>query len=382
MESRSPLVLICYNTCRYAYLFRRPLMRRLKAEGYRVALAAPPDEYGPVLAREEGIAYYPLTAMRARGTNPLADLAAYAELRRLYGRLRPFCVLQYTIKPNIYGSMAAKALGIPAVNNVTGLGQAFVRDGAAQRVARALYRLAFKGAYRNFFQNADDLALFSRLGLCLPENARLLPGSGVDGDYYAPRPRAGDPRLSFLMAARLLKDKGVEDYAAAARILRGRGVRARFLLAGDHDPADPKMVDAADLAAWGRDGVVEWLGALPDAREAYAMADVVVLPTRYREGVPRSLLEGAAMAKPLIASDSVGAREPVEPGVNGWLVPPGRPEALAQAMAEALALPPERLAAMGQASRRIALERFAERVVLDAYLEALGGLRHMSGGRA
>ena len=234
--------------------------------------------------------------------------------------------------------------------------------------------MLFRSAYRIFFQNRDDKTLFLALGLATEGNARLLPGSGVDTAQYAPLPRTGDARRTFILAARLLKEKGIADYAQAARIARLSHPQLRFLLAGEHDPSDPKMVAASELAAWQAEGTLEWLGMVSDMKAAYAQADCVVLPTLYREGVPRSLLEAASMAKPLIASDSVGAREPVEEGVNGYLCRPGDPEDLARAILAIADMPPEQLLAMGAASRKKMQAEFEERIVLEAYEKALAEL--------
>jgi glycosyltransferase involved in cell wall biosynthesis len=328
-----------------------------------------------MLESEEGIVMHGLARMQGRGMNPLKDLACLAELIVLYRRLKPLAVLQYTIKPNIYGSIAARLSGVPAINNVTGLGELFTRDSFVQRLARILYSLAFSRAYRIFFQNADDYELFLRLRLANEVNSRRLPGSGVDTAFWAPVSRTGPRHFTFILAARLLKEKGIEDYADAARLAKGLRPDLRFLLAGDHDPLDAKMVAAASLEAWQRDGILEWLGMIADMRNAYAQADCVVLPTLYREGVPRSLLEAASMAKPLIASDSVGAREPVAEGVNGYLCKPGNPPDLARAMLAIASLPESDLAAMGAASRKKMQDEFEESVVLDAYVKALSGLQ-------
>jgi len=368
-------VLIVYNTAYYVYNFRRPLIRRLIALGYEVHVAAPLDEHARRLETEEGVTFHE-TRLDGKGLSPFSDLAYCLGLVRLYGRLKPFAVLHYTIKPNIYGSIAARIAGVPAIDNVTGLGAAFSMESPLQSLVRILYRVAFSRVDRVFFQNTDDQALFLRYRLVRQEACNLLPGSGVDTIYFAPRQRTCEPGFTFLLAARLLAEKGVGDYAAAARIVKAERPDARFLLAGDHDPMDAHMVPRADLDGWLADGTVEWLGRVEDIRETIARADCVVLPSRYREGVPRSLLEAASMGKPLIASDSVGTREPVEDGVNGYLCRPGDPSDLARQMLALLAMPPEGLSAMGAASREKMLREFEEKIVLDAYEEALSGLAH------
>ena len=374
-------VLIVYNTAYYVHNFRRPLIRRLSSLGYEVHVAAPLDPYAERLERDEGIVFHETPELDGKGLSPLRDLSYCLALARLYRELAPAAVLHYTIKPNIYGSIAARLTRVPAINNITGLGAAFSRDSALQRLVRVLYRLAFRRARKVFFQNPDDKELFLRLRLAREEACGLLPGSGVDTERFAPMPRRGGGGFTFLLAARLLREKGVGDYAEAARIVKARRPEARFLLAGDHDPLDAHMVTRPDLDAWIGEGTIEWLGKVEDIREAFALADCVVLPSRYREGVPRSLLEAASMAKPLVASDSVGAREPVEEGVNGLLCRPGDPADLAEKMLAILSLPPGRLAAMGAASREKMRRDFEEKVVLDAYEAELRRLEPAGQGR-
>ncbi len=363
------MILISYNTCWYVYNFRLPLIRALKAQGHEVSVAAPRDEYTDrVIA--EGVSFYDLP-IEAKGKNPLNELKTLFEFRKAYKTLAPDVVLQYTIKPNLYGSLAARSLGIPAINNVTGLGEAFVSGGMIEQLVRFFYRAAFKKVKRVFFQNPDDYTLFLDARLVREEQAALLPGSGIDTDIFAPRERQPGP-FTFLQVGRLLKAKGVNDFIAAARIVKKQRPDARFALLGRHDPEDGKCVDAAVLAAAESEGVVEHLGETDDVRSVIAQADCVVLPSYYREGTPRSLLEAASMAKPLIAADSVGTREPVTDGVNGFLHPPKDPAALAERMLRMIGLDQTARAAMGEASRTLMKERFDEKIVIDAYLSAVG----------
>ncbi|MGA2478424.1 MAG: glycosyltransferase family 4 protein, partial [Spirochaetia bacterium] len=308
-------------------------------------------------------------ALSAKGTNPFRELRSVRAFKAAYRRLRPSIALHYTIKPNIYGSLAARSLRIPVINNVSGLGTMF-SGGPWETLARLLYRFSFSRAQKVFFQNTDDRGLFLKASLVDPLRTELLPGSGVDTEHFAPRTK-GDGPFTFLLAARLLIDKGVEDFISAARILRNGGDEPRFILLGRHDATDPHCVDAALLDEAVRDGIVEIPGHTDDVRHYIAEADCVVLPSYYREGVPRSLLEAASMGKPLIAADSVGTREPVQDGVNGFLCRPRDPADLADKMRTVMEAGPERRASMGEASRCIAQERFDERVVLAAYLKAI-----------
>jgi len=344
-----------------------PLIAALKGRGYEVVILSPKDEYTARIVAA-GVAHYPL-ALDAKGRNPLRELAAIAAFCRAYRELKPDLVLQYTIKPNIYGSIAARILGIPAIDNVTGLGAAFEGGGTIQALVRVLYRFALGRVERVFFQNPDDLELFVRDGLVRQERSGLLPGSGVDLERFGIRPRGAGP-FTFLFVGRLLKAKGVEDLVAAARIVKERRPEIVVRLLGKRDDADTGAADPKLLDAASSEGIVELAGSTDDVRPFIAGADCVVLPSYYREGTPRSLLEAASMGKPLIAADSVGTREPVAEGRNGFLCRPRDSEDLAAKMLRMADSSPETSAAMGAESRRMAEERFDERIVLRAYLEA------------
>ena len=360
-------ILIASNTSWSVYNFRLPLVLALIEKGWRVTVLSPRDEYTDRIVAS-GVTHRNLE-LETRGTNPLRELAAIRAIQRVYREIAPSVALQYTIKPVIYGSIAARRLHLPVINNITGLGTMF--SGGLQRmIARTLYRFAFARADLVFFQNPDDRDTFLRGGMIRPERVRLLPGSGVDTQRFTPRPR-GSGAFTFLLLGRLLRDKGVEDFVSAARIVMTGRSGVRFVLLGRHDPADPSYADPVLLRRAAMEGLVERIEHTDDVRPFIAAADCVVLPSYYREGVPRSLLEAASMARPLIAADCAGTREPVRNGVNGFLCRPRDPVDLAARMEAVLALPPNRLAMMGDASRRLAVERFDERVVIGAYLEAV-----------
>jgi glycosyltransferase involved in cell wall biosynthesis len=367
MAVRNNHIVIAANTSWYIYNFRLPLIRALLGKGWRITVLAPRDEYTDRIIAA-GVGHHRIT-LEAKGTNPLRELATIRAFKSSYREISPAIALQYTIKPNIYGSIAARALGIPVINNVTGLGTMF-SGGVRQIAAGMLYRYAFSRADLILFQNTDDRALFKKNRLVDPDRTGLLPGSGVDLQYFAPRPRGEGP-FTFLLAARLLKAKGVEDFVGAARLVKAGSPTTRFVLLGRHDPADPLNADAVLIERAVRDGIVQRPGHTDDVRSFIADADCVVLPSYYREGVPRSLLEAASMEKPLIAADSVGTREPVRNGENGFLCRPRDPADLALKMQDILAAGPVRLKAMGEASRRLVIERFDEREVIAAYLAAV-----------
>lgn len=372
-------VLIAINTSWNIFNFRAGLIRGLRERGYDVIAVAPPDAYAPRLA-ELGCRYVPL-AMDNKGTSPLKDLALTIRFWRLLRREKPDVFLGYTIKPNVYGSMAARVLGIPVINNIAGLGTAFIKQNWLTRLVKGLYRIGLGGSKIIFFQNEDDRALFVRNGIVKPERTALLPGSGIDLLRFAPAtaPVAGAP-FSFLLVARLLWDKGVGEYVEAARLVREQRPDAQFRLLGFLDVDNRTAVSRAAVDAWVTEGVIDYLGTSDDVRPHLAAADCVVLPS-YREGTPRTLLEAASMAKPLIATDVPGCRQVVDDGVNGYLCRPRDAPDLAAKMLAMLELGDEGRRAMGLAGR-VKMEReFDEAIVVARYLEAIEAALRWSDAR-
>ena len=351
--------------------FRQGLVRALRVAGYEPVVIAPQDPAADARMRKLGVQRIPISIDRA-GLNPVADLRLLMRYRALLKRLRPAAYLSYTIKPNIYGSLAAASLGIPALPNVSGLGTAFIAGGPIQAIVTGLYRIGFRRAPVVFFQNDEDRALFVGRHVVRPAQARVLPGSGVDLEAFAPAPLPEGPPV-FLYIGRLLRDKGVVEFVAAARALRRDFPDARFQLLGGLDEGNRTGIRQAELDSWIAEGVIEHLGTTDDVRPFIAAASAVVLPS-YREGLPRSLLEAAAMTRPLIASDVPGCRDVVEDGFNGFLCRVRDADALAQAMRRFVNLPRAQQLAMGETGRRKVQERFSEAFVVRAYLDILAGL--------
>jgi glycosyltransferase involved in cell wall biosynthesis len=363
-------IVISINAAWNIVNFRLGLIRALREAGHEVVALAPPDDYS---ARLEalGIPYLPI-AMDKQGLSPLRDLLLLGRYWRLLRRLKPDIFLGYTAKPNIYGSIAAQAAGAKVINNVSGLGTAFIRGGLLTRIVSALYRFAFRRSSTIFFQNDEDMALFVGKGLVKEGQARLLPGSGVDLDLFRPSPTpAASGHVTFLLVARLLWDKGVGEYVEAARRVRTERPQARFQLLGFLDVANRTAVPRAEVARWVSEGLIDYLGEADDVRPHLAAADCVVLPS-YREGLPRTLLEAAAMAKPLIATDVPGCRHVVTDAVNGLLCAARDVGSLAAAMREMVDAGPEQRERWGRAGRDRIEREFDEKIAAARYLEAIG----------
>jgi glycosyltransferase involved in cell wall biosynthesis len=364
-------VVVAANSAWNIVNLRAGLIRGLQARGFDVVVSAPFEPAAEERLRALGGQRLFVPVDRA-GLNPVADLKLLGQYRSQLASLRPDAFLGFTIKPNIYGCLAARLVGIPAIANISGLGTVFIRGGPLRALVSRLYRLALARAGVVFFQNPDDLALFVERGLVHSGQARLLPGSGVDLDRFQVQPLPDGPPI-FLLIARMLGDKGVREFVEAARALRAEWPDARFMLLGPLDPGNRTAIPGEDIERWASEGAVEYLGEGEDVRPVIAQATAIVLPS-YREGLPRALLEGAASGRPLIATDVPGCREVVVDGVNGFLCEPRSSESLATAMRKLQGLQPSERAAMGLAGRRRVEERFSEAAVTTAYLEALGKL--------
>jgi glycosyltransferase involved in cell wall biosynthesis len=350
--------------------FRLGLIRGLQEAGHTIVVVAPEDAYTAQF-EEHGISYEPIR-LDPKGMSPWRDLALLVSYWKLFRRIRPDVYLGYTVKPNIYGSIAAHALGIPVINNIAGLGSVFTKDTAITRLVSFLYRLACAKSKTIFFQNQDDRDLFVARKLVKAERVALLPGSGVDlARFYPSRSRGGRERFKFLLIARMLWDKGIGDFVDAARRLRREIPSVSCQLLGFLDLQGRNAVPRRTVEKWVEEGIVEYLGEADDVRPYLLEADCVVLPSRYREGVPRSLLEAAAMATPLIATNTPGCRDIVQHGVNGLLCKVGDASSLFDAMLEMVNYSDQRRLEMGQAGRALVEDRFSEAIVVRAYLDAI-----------
>jgi glycosyltransferase involved in cell wall biosynthesis len=368
-DDQRPLVVLSANSCWNLLNFRAALISGLKAAGYRIAAFAPADANADGL-RRRGIDVHDMPMARS-GTNPVADARLLFRYLGALKRIRPAAYCGFTIKPNVYGAIAARLAGVPAINNVTGLGTTFLSHKLMWRFTRSLYRSAFGRSHRVFFHNEEDLRVFVEERIVRPGQARVIPGSGVNLRHFTPGESADiDGRPRFLFIGRAIRDKGIGEFVAAARQLRARMPGARFQLLGNPDPGNPTSVSAGEFQSWIDDGLIEHLGEHPDVRPFIRSATAVVLPS-YREGMSRALLEGAAMGKPLIGSDVAGCRELIEEGVTGALCEPRSATSLAAAIEQIAKLSPRRLRQLGRAARRKVEREFSEQLVVDAYLEAL-----------
>jgi glycosyltransferase involved in cell wall biosynthesis len=309
--------------------------------------------------------------MSVKGLNPLEDLRIQRQFSQIFKSERPDAVLSYTIKNNIFGARAAKQANVPFLPNVTGLGTAFLSGKLLQAVSEQLYRRSFDSLPLVFFQNEDDRDLFLDRRLVRADQVRLLPGSGIDLQRFSPAaPPAPSAPPVFLLIARLIRDKGVCEFVEAARRVKARHPSARFQLLGAAESENRSAIGRPTVEAWVAEGVVEYLGTTADVRPAIAAAACVVLPS-YREGAPRTLIEAAAMARPVITTDVAGCRAVVDRDVSGFLCEARDPRSLAAAMERFLSLPTVAKHSMGAAGRAKMEREFDQSLVVDAYRAAL-----------
>lgn len=355
---------------------RLPLAVAAKGAGYEVHVATAD---GPVVQAIEraGLRFHAVPIDR-RGMNPITELRTLNALRSLYRAVLPDLVHHLTTKPVLYGGIAARLVGVPAVvNALTGLGYLFVGRSLKVVVVRpfvkVMYRVALQQrATKTIFQNPDDEEVFIAGKLIDAANTVVIRGSGVDMEAFVPSPEPqGTPVV--VLAGRMIRHKGVADFVQAARILRENGVEARFVLVGDSDAGNPATISEAQLQAWQSEGAIEWWGRLDDMQRVFAQAHVVCLPSYYGEGVPKVLIEAAACARPLVATDTPGCREIARRDDNALLVPARNAEALAGALHRLIVDAPLR-ARMGQRSRQIAEAEFSLGMVIEQTLALYRGL--------
>lgn len=365
-------VAIVINTSWNIYNFRLGLLKALQKEGYKVVAIAPKDEYSDKL---EGFRceYHNIT-INNKGTNPVEDIKLVGAFYQLYKKIKPDVLLHYTIKPNIYGTIAARLAGVPVISNISGLGTVFLNHSLSSKVARLLYKIALINPKKVFYQNNDDRTLFIESKLVSEDKTGLLPGSGIDTVKFAPiELNKTKDDFCFLFIARLVKDKGLLEYVEAARLLKANYPKVHFKVLGAFYPGNPTAIKPDEMTLWEQDNLVEYLGTNNDVASVISQSDCVVLPS-YREGLSRVLLEAASMAKPIVTTDVPGCRDVVDDGVNGFLCKARDAEDLARQMEKMTQLEEPQRIQMGKKGREKVIKEFDEKIVIDKYLRAIGDI--------
>ena len=376
MADRGKKVLVVSNTSFFLYNFARGLMKTLREEGFQVTAVAPRDDFTERL-EQEGFPVIPLRQLDRKGSNPIQDARLFGELFHVYRREQPGLCLHFTIKVNVYGSIAAKLARTKSVCTVTGLGWLFTEKGVVTAIGgmlyKILYRIAFAFTEKVIFQNRDDRDFFLQRKLVSNDKALVTPGVGVDTGYFFPQGGASEQnkrRVSFLLIARMLWDKGIGEFVEAARKVRQHYPDAEFCLLGPIDHGNRSAIPRDSIERWEADGLVRYLGATDDVRPFISRSHAVVLPS-YREAIGKTLLEAMSMGKPIIAADSPGCRDTVEEGKNGFLVPVKNSARLADAFMKFINLSVEERERMGSYGRDKVVREFDQTIVNSVYVDVI-----------
>ena len=364
-------IILAANTAWYLYNFRLPLLSELLDRGCDVFALAPIDSYVEKL-QHHNIRHLNISIARS-GLNPFADINLLSQYIAIYRYLRPDVVQHFTVKPVIYGTLAARLCHIKFIfNMVPGMGYVFTGAGFKkswiQRIVRILYKKTIHYSHHVFFQNKEDSDYFHKHDLVDTSKTSITPGTGVDTNKFRSSGTKEKKGITFVLSARMIWDKGIGEYVEAARIIRQKYKHIHFWLLGPVDLQNPRGIKPDQLEQWNKDEIVQYMGMTDDIKSYLNKADVIVLPSYYREGIPLSLLEGAAMGMPIITTDSPGCREVVENGKNGYVVPIKDSDKLAAAM-EQFILNPKLIDQMGKESRKMAISRFDSRKIVKEILK-------------
>ncbi len=362
------IVLVC-NTSWGMMMFRSGLMKRLLKDGYEVFVLAPFDNHSKDI-EDLGCSYIDV-AMDNKGSSILKDYFLFRKLYKHYKKIKPDLVFHYTIKPNIYGTLAAKKAGVKSISVITGLGYTFINNGLTTKIAKALYKKSLKYAKKVWFINHEDRKKFVKERLLHRDLMEILPGEGVDMKKYAPREKqVKDGDFKFVLIARLLWDKGVGELVEASKEIKKTYPNVKVQLVGFVDAKNPQAISKAQVDDWVEKGFVEYLGSTDDVRDFISEADCVVLPS-YREGISKILLEAASMEKPIIASNVPGCRDIVEHGGSGYLCKVRDAKDLELKMRRMLTLSEDELLSMGVLGRVQVKREFDESIIIEKYLQTI-----------
>jgi glycosyltransferase involved in cell wall biosynthesis len=367
-KKKQKRIVLSSNTAFSLYNFRLHLMRTLKDKGYEVIAVSPEDgKYSELLGKE--FSFFAVKSLDRKGTNPIKDLKLFFEYFLLFRRLKPDLVINFTIKPNIYGSISAGLLGIPSISVITGLGYVFIRESWLTKFVKLLYWLAFRFNRAVVFQNSEDLITLRNIS---KEKSFLIESEGIDIKHFDPTlcKEAKKDEFTFLFVGRLLTDKGIYELIRAYEKLKKEKPKVKLIIVGSPDEGNPNSISKGELEKWIKEGLIEWHGFQEDVRPFYCMADCVVLPS-YREGIPKVLLEAMAMEKPIITTDAPGCRNVCVDGVNGFLVKSKDVESLYLAMKRMVELGDEKLREFGKAGRRLAEEKYSVEKIVREYINLI-----------
>ncbi len=368
MYANNKIILVC-NTSWGMMMFRLGLMKQLLVDGYEVTVLAPKDGSSDDI-KKLGVNFIELP-MQNKGSNPFSDLRMTFRLFKHYQNIKPLLVFTYTVKPNVFGAIAAKFANVKSIAVVTGLGYTFINHTLTSKIAKKLYRFSLKYSNKVWFINYEDRNKFVKDRLIKRELIELLPSEGVDMKKYLPRQnRVDDGKFIFVLIARLLWDKGVGELVQAASILKKDYPNVEVQLVGFVSADNPKAISKQIVKSWEKLGLIKYMGSTNDVRDFIGNADCVVLPS-YREGISKILLESASMAKPIIASNVPGCRDIVENGVSGYICKVKDPVDLAHKMQRIMKMSNSQLHEMGIKGRLHVQKEYDEEIIIDKYIKTI-----------
>ena len=367
-------IVIIYNAAHHVLLFKAELIKSIKKNGYRVVVLASADTYTEKL-KDLVDEFYEIK-LDSSGVNPVKDAYLIFQIYNICKKISPFAILNFTIKPVIYGTFAGRLLGgVPVINTITGLGTAFISGGIANMVAKFFYKFTFKYSYLVFFQNPDDQQFFKQLKIISKDNTKLISGSGVDLVKFAPIKNSKSNYIKILFIGRIIADKGIYELIESAKIIKNQYSNVTFILMGMLGVKNKTSISKSEIDNWINEGLIDFIPFKDDVRSFLGSCDLVVLPS-YREGTPKTLIEAASMAKPLIATDVPGCREVVNHEINGFLCQVKNPASLADAIRRFIELDDSSKIEMGLKSRELAEDKFDIIKVNNFYINELNNITH------
>jgi len=362
--AKSKTIALVANTTWNIYNFRLNVIRKFIAEGHSVIILSPVDEFIHYKKEFPNVQHVAIKTLDRDGTNPIHDISLILELLRLYKSYKPDLIIHYTIKPNIYGAIAAKIARIPSVGIVTGLGYSFLHKGMISSISKMLYQMTLRFHKKVIFENQDDRMLFIEKGITKEERSISVKGCGVNIDHYTPIPNKNTNKTVFSFLGRLLYDKGIREFVTAAELVKKEYNDIEFWLIGDIDDENPASVKKEDILKWVKRDIILYQGSTTDVRSFIAESSCIVLPS-YREAIARSLTEAMSMERPVIATNVAGCREAINHEVNGFLVPARNAKSLSEAFIRFINMTESERIEMGKRGREMVLRQFDERLIAN-----------------
>lgn len=364
-------VLISANVLFTIANFRKDFIKFLKEQGFEVVCIASEDNLssnGQKVLENLGVKFIHIELSR-KGLNPIEDLKYLYKLYKIYKVEKADYVFHFTIKPNIYGTIAAKLAGVKSINTINGLGSAIISGGILSKILKLLYKFALNFSTKVFFQNEDDKSFFINESLVNKNKVSIVPGSGVDTVFFNDC-EAKTEKLTFLLVSRLLKDKGINEYIEAIKAIKEKYSDIKFLLAGPYDDGNPSAIQSSQIKKWEAQGIIKYIGRTDNIKEFLSKTNIVVLPS-YREGLSRFLIEAASASKPIVTTDVAGCKDVVDDGYNGFLCNVKDKLSLSSALEKMILLTDDELNQMGKNSKKIAYQRFDKDIVNEIYFKEI-----------